>query len=183
MTVPEFKAWPSLSRLATETVTITEKVDGTNAIIHVSDEGEVHAGSRNRWLTAEADNFGFYAWVNANRDAVAKLGPGYHYGEWCGPGIQRGYGLPGKRWVSFAHYRKDDLSAMHPDMSTVPVMYQGEWHPMLPEVQIAMLLHFGSSFQPGFARPEGIVIEFHRAKAKFKKLCENDKIHKTQQAK
>jgi hypothetical protein len=50
--------------------------------------------SRSRWITPDDDNFGFAAWVEANRDELLTLGPGRHFGEWWGSGIQRGYGLP-----------------------------------------------------------------------------------------
>jgi hypothetical protein len=113
-------------------VVITEKIDGTNSQVVVWDRklatdqdrlipGQgaptsvpwlwscdgvyVAAGSRNRWLTLgkTMDNFGFAAWVRDNAPALAALGPGRHFGEWWGSGIQRGYGqAPGKRhWSLF----------------------------------------------------------------------------------
>lgn len=55
----------------------------------------VYAQSRKRFVTPESDNFGFAAWVRDNAEALVKiLGPGRHFGEWWGNGIQRGYGLP-----------------------------------------------------------------------------------------
>jgi hypothetical protein len=54
---------------------ITEKLDGTNAQIFIADDGEVIAGSRNRWITPLNDNFGFARWVFENEDALRALGP------------------------------------------------------------------------------------------------------------
>jgi hypothetical protein len=39
------------------------KIDGTNASVWVDESGELCAGSRNRQLTLEKDNAGFYKWV------------------------------------------------------------------------------------------------------------------------
>ena len=38
VTVPEFKPWPKIPRLR-RSIVITEKIDGTNAIIHVAEDG------------------------------------------------------------------------------------------------------------------------------------------------
>ena len=59
----EFTPFPSIPRLFREIV-ITEKIDGTNACVHIAEDGvTVTAGSRNRWLTLEDDNYGFARWV------------------------------------------------------------------------------------------------------------------------
>jgi hypothetical protein len=91
----EFKAWPKIARLNRRMI-ITEKIDGTNAAVIVTEGGQVYAQSRTRLITPgkTTDNFGFAAWVEQNKVFLAeRLGPGYHYGEWWGVGIQRGYGL------------------------------------------------------------------------------------------
>lgn len=85
-TYPEFKEWPKIPRLFREVI-ITEKIDGTNGQILVTEKGEVYAGSRNRWLSPESDNYGFHAWVMERKDEIVeKLGPGRHYGELWGGG-------------------------------------------------------------------------------------------------
>jgi hypothetical protein len=164
---------------------ITEKIDGTNGIIFVDPDGSVYAGSRNRWLTnedgtppnPEQDNYGFGAWVHETREALKKLGPGFHYGEWYGAGIQRGYGMTTKRWASFEFYRRDE----HPEWDKVPAMHIGAYDPAAILGAIDRLKASGSILVPGFMKPEGIVISFKNAKgAKFKKLCENDAIHKSE---
>ena len=93
MSGTEIEGFGKIARWNREVI-VTEKIDGTNAQILVNDEGtDFRVGSRNQWITPEADNFGFARWCADNRDDLLKLGPGRHFGEWWGSGIQRGYGL------------------------------------------------------------------------------------------
>jgi hypothetical protein len=177
---PTYPSFPSIQRLSSETITITEKIDGTNGLIHVSDDGVVTAGARNGWITPEKDNFGFARWVAEHASELVKLGPGYHYGEWYGSGIQRRYGLTERRFASFEWWR-DDLI---PIVQKVPVLYQGTWNPGLFDSMVDMLSSAGSVLVPGFMDPEGIVIQFESEcarQAKFKKFCKNDLIPKSKQ--
>lgn len=87
----EFREYGKTHRLFREVV-LTEKIDGSQGIVAVIPDGTVRAGSRNRWITPEADNFGFAAWVKAHEEELRGLGVGRHFGEWWGSGIQRGYG-------------------------------------------------------------------------------------------
>jgi len=83
----------------------------------------VLAGSRSRWLQpGKQDNFGFAGWVAANAEAlVALLGPGRHFGEWWGGGIQRKYGLGAKRFSLFNVSRYGEQTAYLDDRcSKVP---------------------------------------------------------------
>ena len=88
----EFEGFPKIARLSREAI-ITEKIDGTNAQIYIGEDGQIIAGSRTRWITPDSDNFGFARWGEQHRVELAALGPGRHFGEWWGSGIQRGYGL------------------------------------------------------------------------------------------
>lgn len=189
MPLPDFAKWPSIQRLSSETCWITEKIDGTNGVIFVPDDPDkpILAGSRERWLSNEdgtppikgGDNFTFGAWVYERREPLRQLGPGYHYGEFYGAGIQRQYGLTTKRWASF-EYRRDDINI--PDVDVVPILYTGEPVEGTIAVTLNKLIETGSILVPGWMKPEGIVITYKNMKsAKFKKLCENDKIHKSQQ--
>lgn len=65
-----FEAFPKIPRLKRGCV-ITEKIDGTNACVYVGEDGLVLAGSRSRWVTPEADNFGFAAWVRDHEELDA----------------------------------------------------------------------------------------------------------------
>lgn len=58
MTEVLFEAFPKLYRL-TGPVIVTEKLDGTNAQIIITENGNLYAGSRTRLITSESDNFGF----------------------------------------------------------------------------------------------------------------------------
>lgn len=106
----EFKPFQKIARLNRE-VLVTEKIDGTNGLVWIAEDGvEMRAGSRSRWITPEADNFGFAKWVADNAEELRRLGPGYHYGEWWGAGIQRRYGLTEKRFSLFNVSRWADAS-------------------------------------------------------------------------
>ena len=84
----EFKAWEKIPRENPFTVTITEKIDGTNACIIIMDGEIVGVQSRKRLITVLEDNYGFAKWVEYNKKDLLGLGDGYHYGEWAGLGIQ-----------------------------------------------------------------------------------------------
>ena len=97
----EFCKFNKIARLSREMI-VTEKIDGTNGLIAIGEAGDFAVGSRSRWITPENDNFGFARWAYAHRDElIAGLGAGFHYGEWWGQGIQRGYGLKEKRFSLF----------------------------------------------------------------------------------
>lgn len=188
--LPDHPKYPSIQRLSSETVFITEKIDGTNGIIHITPDGLVLAGSRNRWLMDDAgtpikeDNFCFAAWVYENREMLKRLGAGTHYGEWYGKGIQREYGMAECRWASFETFGDIDKRGI-PQVDCVPTLCirQIDSLNILDEV-IADLIKTGSRLVPGFMDPEGIVISFKNMnKTRFKKYCKDDKVHKSQQVK
>lgn len=154
---PEFKPWAPIPRLNRDVI-VTEKIDGTNAIVHVADDGEITAGSRTRWLI-DADNFGFAAWCRLHAGELAELGAGYHYGEWYGSGIQRGYGLKERRFALFNIRRWCRTPPMC--CSVVPVLACGPLHGAVDDA-LARLRAKGSVAVPGYANPEGIVV-FHTA--------------------
>jgi RNA ligase len=154
-----FVEFGKIYRLNRETI-VTEKIDGTNASIHIDDDGTMRVGSRTRWITAEDDNFGFARWVEDNKEELRKLGPGAHYGEWWGRGVQRGYGLDHKRFSLFNTSRWSDDALRPKCCSVVPVLAT------LPSLAapynnvLASLRTSGSCAAPGFMKPEGIVL-FH----------------------
>ena len=182
----EFQEFPKMARLTRDCV-ITEKIDGTNAQIAIDDQGQMFVGSRTRWLSAGADNFGFYAWAMAHRDELLRLGPGRHFGEWWGQGVQRGYGLTEKRLSLFNTNRwgaTRDIEKYPEDCpsccSVVPVLYQGVFGPKHCENMIERLRHEGSVAAPGFMKPEGIVVYHVAAGVAFKKTIDKDEQHKFQ---
>jgi hypothetical protein len=178
MSAIEFQGWPKTPRLFRDIV-VTEKIDGTNAAIIITDDG-VGAQSRKRLIDPESDNFGFAQWVWDNSDDLVRLlGPGRHFGEWWGKGIQRGYGLDERRFSLFntgryGHIAEESGGLLH----TVPVLYQGEFSTPEVEHTLNMLAGRGSQAAPGFDKPEGVVVYHAAARASFKVLLENDDIPK-----
>lgn len=80
------------------------KLHGTNAGIQIDPEGSVTAQGRNRVLEESDTNNGFWNWVDQTRSYWADLDPDHPltvYGEWCGPGIQRGTALSGLKRKMF----------------------------------------------------------------------------------
>ena len=154
---PEFKPFGRIPRLKRECI-ITEKIDGTNALVWVDDDvTQVRAGSRNRWITPEDDNYGFAGWVAANERELLRLGPGYHYGEWWGKGIQRGYWMNEKRFSLFNTGRWSH--AGRPSCcGTVPILHVGQFTTEIVDNTLGALRRSGSIAAPGFMDPEGVVV-------------------------
>lgn len=158
-------------------VIITEKIDGTNAQVFIADDGvTMQIGSRTRWITPEDDNHGFARWCAEHRDELLTLGPGRHFGEWWGAGIQRKYNIGEKR---FSLFNTSRWSTSRPACChVVPVLYQGPNEPGLMETHIAMLAQFGSQAAPGFMDPEGLVLFHTAANSGFKKTVKKDEVPK-----
>jgi hypothetical protein len=173
----EFRAWPKTPRLFRDMI-VTEKIDGTNAAVIVTADGRVAAQSRNRLITPEQDNHGFAQWVQDHGAALAEtLGPGRHFGEWWGSGIQRGYGLTkGEKRLSLFNvnrYTPMELAAV-PGLATVPVVYEGAFDTDTVCGVVETLRTQGSLAAPGFPRPEGVVVFHVAAQQVFKVTLEND---------
>lgn len=170
----EFPAMPKIARLSRDCV-VSEKIDGTNASIYITDDGEFLTGSRTRWITPEDDNYGFSRWAHANREELMRLGPGHHFGEWWGLGIQRNYGLKEKRFSLFNAHRWSDESGARPSCChVVPVLYHGVFNTRDVWIAIDDLTAQGSIAAPGFMKPEGVVIYHEASKQLFKKTIEKD---------
>ena len=104
-----FRAWPKIGAVfnvrkdlkATDGLRSVSyrakvKLDGTNAGVHIKTDGTVGAQSRSRLITPEQDNAGFARWVSEKdwselaEKAKAIDADLIVYGEWAGPGIQKG---------------------------------------------------------------------------------------------
>jgi hypothetical protein len=200
----EFTEFPKMPRLSRDCI-ISEKIDGTNAsvIIFKTDVGidpsdidlnlrlgigvmgaehdgtraafHVFAGSRSRFITPDKDNYGFAKFVAANIDELVKLGPGQHFGEWWGSGIQRGYGLTnGDKRFSLFDTRWTDRDNRPACCSVVPILAQRTFDGSLIDTVLIDLAMHGSKAAPGFMRPEGIVVYHTAAKMAFKKTIDKD---------
>jgi hypothetical protein len=168
----EFVGFPKIARLSRGCL-ITEKIDGSNAQICITEDGQFLCGSRNRWITPEDDNYGFARWAHEHKEELLTLGPGRHCGEWWGCGIQRGYGLTEKRFSLFNLSRWEHKP--HPACcSLVPVLYKGDFHSCAIDDAISELTYDGSLAAPGFMRPEGIVVYHFASRTSFKKTIEHD---------
>lgn len=193
-----FAEFPKMARLSREII-ISEKIDGTNAQILITEDGQFLTGSRTRWITPQDDNFGFSAWAHAHKDELMTLGVGRHFGEWWGSGIQRGYGLQKgeKRWSLFNVSRWCLAGEIPKRISTadprivkmqdvlpacchlVPVLRRGMFSTEMAESALHELRERGSLAAPGYKFPEGIVIFHIAANIGFKKTIERDNEYKS----
>ena len=211
---PEFKPFPKMPRLSREVI-ITEKIDGTNASVfirEITDPEEmnavsmdplacvrmnnllIYAGSRTRWITPDNDNHGFARWVCENDEEIIKLGPGHHFGEWWGSGIQRGYGLQkGEKRFSLFNVARWAIHGTEPQViptadprivkmqdvlpaccGLVPVMYRGMFDTFEVGRCLNELKSHGSWAAPGYPHPEGVVVFHIAGNCGFKKTLEKD---------
>lgn len=180
----EFQAWPKTPRLSSTGMVITEKIDGTNAAIQFDEYGGWAAQSRKRLITPQDDNFGFARWVSENNHLLFEvLGPGIHYGEWWGSGIQRGYGLTNgeKRFSLFntGRWDPDDLRDLVPGLGVVPVLRLHQFDTAVIAETVEELKASGSHAAPGFMRPEGVIVYVRTLDKVLKVLIESDDIPKT----
>lgn len=81
------------------------KLHGSNDAVQVTGDGLL-AQSRTTMLTPESDYKGFAAWVHEHRSFFTALRPGLVvFGEWCGPGVEKGMAVSqvaSKLFVVFA---------------------------------------------------------------------------------
>jgi hypothetical protein len=194
----EFVGFPKMARLVREII-ITEKIDGTNAQVLITEDEQVLAGSRTRWITPQDDNYGFAKWAESNKQELLKLGPGRYFGEWWGSGINRNYNLPkGEKRFSLFNVSRWALFGTEPQriptldptiekyqdilpkcIGLVPVLYRGAFDTAKVDEVLNDLKTNGSYASKGFMKPEGIVI-FHTAgNVGFKRTIEKDEIPKS----
>ncbi len=165
---PAFQGFPKVMRLEKSTVTITEKIDGTNACIVFDDRG-IMCQSRKRVITPDDDNAGFAQWAYTNSEELFDiLGEGRHFGEWWGLGIQRRYGLDHKVFSLFNTHRWydqlgiDGFRVGDARLASVPLL----GHTDMREVgwysqSIASKLLWTGSHAAPFMDPEGLMLYFH----------------------
>lgn len=194
----EFKEFPKIARLSRQMM-VTEKIDGTNASICLTEDGEFLIGSRTRWITPDSDNHGFARWAVEHKEELMTLGAGHHFGEWWGSGIQRGYGLQKgeKRWSLFnvsrwclhgseprkipqADPRVEKFQdVLPPCCGLVPVLCSGMFSTEVCEAALQELEIGGSQAAPGFMKPEGIVVFHVAGNVGFKKTLDKDEVPKS----
>jgi hypothetical protein len=211
----DFEAFPKIPRLNRSCV-VTEKIDGANAAIVFEDDypftdaqtGQRNYGpivftqSRKRLLRPgkDTDLNGFAAWVLEHRDELyALLGPGRHYGEWYGQGIQRSYGLDHRRFALFNVARWQDSfeqveTSSHATVTkplflgehaihTVPWLRSMDFSTGMINALVRELAIRGSQVPelPGRAEAEGVVVYHQAARQMFKVTVEGDERPKNSQ--
>jgi hypothetical protein len=212
--VVEFQEFEKISRLNREVI-VTEKIDGTNGQVHIRpaegsqlemgydiqvDIGGVphymRAGSRNRWVLhlGTDDNNGFGRWVHQHAHELAALGPGAHFGEWWGAGIQRKYGCKDKHWSLFnvGRWADSHRSSAQPRSEkqqyapscchVVPILTTGIGLHEAVERALQLLRDHGSMAAPGFRAPEGVVAFHTHSRTLFKVTLERDQEPKSMRA-
>lgn len=173
----QFKKFKKIPHWDEANMSITQKIHGTNAQVYIYEEdGEMKlaCAARNRWIFPENDHYGFAAFVYANKDEfIEKLGPGRHYGEWAGPGINSGEGLK-ERMLFLFNWRKFEDKQLPTRVSVVPVLFYGLFSKELISAVFEDLKENGSLVCDGFMRPEGIVIEIDGKL--YKKVFDNQEV-------
>lgn len=178
----EFKSFPEIKKLGSTEFSVTQKIHGTNAQVMIypkkmernvdagngqgyteiveTGEMELLVGSRTRWIVPGDDNYGFAAFVYANKqEFIDKLGPGQHFGEWAGPGINSGEGLSQKTFILFDYWKFPSERPLPPQTATVPVLYSGSFDLSQVEKCMEDLKTNGSRLVAGFMRSEGVVVQ------------------------
>jgi RNA ligase len=174
----DFVGFGKIPRLNRDCV-ITEKIDGTNAQICITPEGDFLVGSRTRWITPEDDNAGFARWAYENKEELMKLGVGHHFGEWWGQKIQRTYGLSEKRFWLFNTSIWNDPTIRPACCGVVPILYEGLFTTDAVKACIEDLRANGSHAVKGWMNPEGVVVYHVAGNLYFKATLKNDESPKT----
>lgn len=217
----EFEGWPKTPRLSNGGVTITEKIDGTNACVIIFPWDEytvpndlrqqgafefiefrdqaylVGAQSRKKLIYPgkSTDNAGFAGWVAANAaELVDLLGPGRHFGEWWGQGIQRRYDMDHKVFSLFNYHKFSKIAqerhdwrnrARNVQMSMVPLLHAGKFSDKTIQDMLNLLRQVGSlasaEWGKPFPRAEGIIIRHRDLGGNLKAFVEDDEVPKSLQ--
>lgn len=202
----EFKPWGKIGRM-NRLMTITQKLNGTNGAVGIiqAEPGDfipenavgvvddnhlyiVYAQSRTRIITPNDDNFGFANWVwNNSLKLVVALGPGLHFGEWWGSGIQNGEGLTNgeKRFSLFnsGRFKQEVVNGIMPDLHVVPVLYEGPFNTTAVVLAVETLRVHGSKAVPGFMKPEGVIVYHHGLNEYMKITLDKDEAPKSVESK
>lgn len=122
----------------------TVKLHGTNAGIRVYKDGRVEYLSRNRVLSSESDNAGFMNHFKDRNEItdLAKLMMGQegfehltYYGEWVGPGIQKGVAISEIPQKTFFLFGVQDPNGFAVDPNTLNIEYvENDWFENSPDI-------------------------------------------------
>lgn len=173
----QFREFPKITRIYEQDVVVTEKIDGTNGLVFIPDDlSFVRAGSRTRWISTTDDNYGFAKWVDANAADLLKLGPGYHYGEWWGQGVQRKYGMSQKVFSLFNTHRWNDPIVRPACCDVVPTLFAGPAVEAIARfVDSLKVSEAAANYGATFENPEGVLMYFTKAGCYFKAPIEKER--------
>lgn len=156
----EFKTWPKIKRyVSNELVRITEKIDGSNSCIIIIDGKVAGTQSRNKIISMAKDNFGFSNWVENNKEELAELGDGYHFGEWAGPKIHGNRHNLGKREFFLFNAGRWSDNNTPSCVNVVGVLFTGPMESMT--ISEAMYGLSVKGLKEGY-KPEGIIVYYSR---------------------
>lgn len=198
----EFRSWGKTPRLFRDVV-ITEKIDGTNCAViieQVSNTSDregvlvfqevggalyaVGAQSKNRLIYPgkTTDNYNFAQWVQENAEQLVEaFGPGHHFGEWWGKGIQNRYDVDYRTFSLFNTAKHADLffhtnllNDVDVTVESVPILFEGEFSEEAVQRVAREMLKNGSFAVPHAANPEGICIYHTQSKQVYKYTFDNN---------
>lgn len=168
----------------------TVKIHGTNAGIGFNPKtGEIWAQSRSQVLGSGNTNFGFWDYVEENKEALKEIFLGhfpsisttgiesvYFFGEWCGPNVQKGVAvsyLPNKIFVLFGVR----IKFADGNVRTLPIEFVERFF-LSDEVAFANSINFYNIFQFGkyeveidFSNPEAVQNELVRLTEEVEANC------------
>lgn len=168
----------------------TVKIHGTNAGIGFNPKTEeIWAQSRSQVLGEGNPNFGFWNYVEENKEALKEIFRGplifldtadiesvYFFGEWCGPNVQKGVAvsyLPNKIFVLFGVR----IKFTDGDVRTLPIENVEDLF-LLDELKFANSVNFYNIFQFGkyeveidFSNPEAVQNELVRLTEEVEANC------------
>lgn len=143
----EFVKYQHIGRFGTTEVAQIElgecyvfpKIDGTNGSIWF--DGDYRAGSRNRQLTLDKDNAGFYNWAVRNqniKDFFAQFPNYILYGEWLVPHSLKTYreDVWRKFYVFDVAIPKDESEILHSGDDKVKYLHYEEYKHLMENFQI-----------------------------------------------
>mgnify|MGYP001570712357 CR=1 FL=1 len=178
----DFEGFAKIPRLSRDCI-VSEKIDGTNGQVYIYEDEVgivIKAGSRNRWVTPEADNHNFAKWVRDNSEQlIAELGLGRHYGEWWGRGINGRYKDAPKTFSLFnaGRWQKEVDEGRLTVCKVVPILYTGMFNTAVIQDVVDSLALSGSRVWAG-AESEGIIIYHTASCTMFKKTLKGDESYK-----
>lgn len=158
---------------------IFPKIDGTNSQLWVNN-GQLKAGSRNRELSLDNDNAGFFEWaINQQKfNQFFEKYPAYRlYGEWLVPHTLKTYQK--KAWLNF--YVFDVMCGKnyceYEEYKQILDEFKIEYIPPICKIQnptyerlVSQLEKNGYLIEDGQGTGEGIVIKNYNYKNKFGKI-------------